>query len=74
MKANTDKALASSPMCKTVVVVKRTGGAINWTEGRDHWYHDIMANASEDCPPEEMGAEDPLFILYTSGSTGQPKV
>jgi acetyl-CoA synthetase len=73
LKANTDKALASSPMCKTVVVVKRTGGAINWTEGRDHWYHDIMANASEDCPPEEMGAEDPLFILYTSGSTGQPK-
>ena len=73
LKANTDKALETSPMCKTVVVVKRTGGAIDWTEGRDHWYHDIMANASEDCPPEEMGAEDPLFILYTSGSTGQPK-
>jgi acetyl-CoA synthetase len=73
LKANTDKALESSPMCKTVVVVKRTGGAIDWTEGRDHWYHEVMANASEDCPPEEMGAEDPLFILYTSGSTGQPK-
>ena len=73
LKANTDKALETSPMCKTVVVVKRTGGAIDWTEGRDHWYHDIMANASEDCPPKEMGAEDPLFILYTSGSTGQPK-
>jgi len=73
LKANTDKALESSPMCKTVVVVKRTGGAIDWTEGRDHWYHDVMADASEDCPPEEMGAEDPLFILYTSGSTGQPK-
>ncbi len=73
LKANTDKALETSPMCKTVVVVKRTGGAIDWTEGRDHWYHDIMADASEDCPPEEMGAEDPLFILYTSGSTGQPK-
>jgi len=73
LKANTDQALDSSPMCKTVVVVKRTGGAIDWTEGRDHWYHDIMEGASEDCPPEEMGAEDPLFILYTSGSTGQPK-
>jgi acetyl-CoA synthetase len=73
LKANTDAAVASSPMCKTVVVVKRTGGAIDWTEGRDHWYHDIMEGASEDCPPEEMDAEDPLFILYTSGSTGQPK-
>ena len=73
LKANTDAAVATSPMCKTVVVVKRTGGTIDWTEGRDHWYHDIMATASEDCPPEEMAAEDPLFILYTSGSTGQPK-
>jgi acetyl-CoA synthetase len=73
LKANTDAAVATSPMCKTVVVVKRTGGAIDWTEGRDNWYHDIMATASEDCPPEEMAAEDPLFILYTSGSTGQPK-
>jgi acetyl-CoA synthetase len=73
LKTNTDAAVALSPMCKTVVVVKRTGGGIDWTEGRDHWYHDIMADASEDCPPEEMDAEDPLFILYTSGSTGQPK-
>jgi acetyl-CoA synthetase len=73
LKANTDAAVATSPMCKTVVVVKRTGGAIDWTEGRDNWYHDIMATAAEDCPPEEMAAEDPLFILYTSGSTGQPK-
>jgi acetyl-CoA synthetase len=73
LKANTDAAVAQNPMCKSVVVVKRTGGAIDWTEGRDHWYHDIMADASEDCPPEEMDAEDPLFILYTSGSTGQPK-
>ncbi len=73
LKANTDKALASCPMCRTVVVVKRTGGAINWTDGRDHWYEDIMASASADCLPEEMAAEDPLFILYTSGSTGKPK-
>jgi acetyl-CoA synthetase len=55
------------------VVVKRTGGKIAWTEGRDIWYHDLMAQASADCPPEPMDAEDPLFILYTSGSTGKPK-
>ena len=57
----------------TCIVVNRTGTDINWVEGRDHWYHDIMADASPDCPPEEMSAEDPLFILYTSGSTGKPK-
>jgi acetyl-CoA synthetase len=73
LKANTDKALDDCPDCGTVVVVKRTGGKINWVEGRDHWYHEICDAASEDCPPTEMGAEDPLFILYTSGSTGKPK-
>jgi len=73
LKANTDKALESCPMCKTVVVVKRTGGDVAWADGRDHWYHEIMDSASGDCPPEEMRAEDPLFILYTSGSTGKPK-
>jgi acetyl-CoA synthetase len=54
-------------------VVKRTGGEVDWKEGRDVWYHELMAGASTDCPPEEMDAEDPLFILYTSGSTGKPK-
>ena len=73
LKANTDAALTSCPMCKTVVVVKRTGGNIGWVEGRDHWYHDITSTQSEECEPEEMNAEDPLFILYTSGSTGKPK-
>ncbi len=73
LKANTDAALESCPMCTTSIVVKRTGGNIGWVEGRDFWYHEEMANASADCPAEEMGAEDPLFILYTSGSTGQPK-
>lgn len=73
LKANTDAALKSCPMCKTVVVVKRTGGKIDWAEGRDYWYHDITSAQSEECQPEEMNAEDPLFILYTSGSTGKPK-
>ncbi|MEH6478177.1 MAG: acetate--CoA ligase, partial [Sneathiella sp.] len=73
LKENTDKALENCPDCNTCIVVKRTGNPINWVEGRDVWYHDITADASEVCEPEEMMAEDPLFILYTSGSTGQPK-
>lgn len=73
LKANTDAALENCPMCTTCIVVRRTGNAINWVDGRDHWYHEGMAEASADCPPEEMNAEDPLFILYTSGSTGKPK-
>ena len=73
LKANTDAALASCPDCKTCIVVRRTGGKVDWADGRDFWFHEEMAAASADCPPEEMGAEDPLFILYTSGSTGKPK-
>ncbi|MFT6559437.1 acetate--CoA ligase [Sneathiella sp.] len=73
LKVNTDKALENCPDCNTSIVVKRTGNPVNWVEGRDVWYHEAMAAASADCPPEEMNAEDPLFILYTSGSTGQPK-
>ena len=73
LKANTDAALESCPMCTTSIVVKRTGGDIDWVEGRDFWYHEEMETASADCPAEEMSAEDPLFILYTSGSTGKPK-
>src|SRR5579871_5675082 len=73
LKANTDEALKSCPGVKTVLVVRRTGGAIGWTEGRDIWFHDAMAKVAKDCPPTEMNAEDPLFILYTSGSTGKPK-
>ena len=73
LKANTDAALKSCPTIEKCVVVKRTGGDIDWVEGRDVWYHDITETASDDCPTEEMNAEDPLFILYTSGSTGQPK-
>jgi len=73
LKANVDKALTKCPTVNTVIVVKHTGGHINWVEGRDCWYHEETAQVSADCPAEEMDAEDPLFILYTSGSTGKPK-
>ena len=73
LKSNTDAALKSCPDCTTVIVVKRTGGAVDWVEGRDVWYEEAMRAASADCPAEEMNAEDPMFILYTSGSTGKPK-
>ena len=73
LKANADKALASCPDCTSCIVVQRTGGAVDMQSERDIWYHEAMAQASPDCPAEEMNAEDPLFILYTSGSTGKPK-
>lgn len=73
LKANTDEALKSCPDVKTVIVLKRTGGKVDFQNGRDIWYHDICGKQSADCPCEEMNAEDPLFILYTSGSTGKPK-
>ncbi|MEL6409395.1 MAG: acetate--CoA ligase [Pseudomonadota bacterium] len=73
LKANADKAFASVTGGCKMLVVHRTGGDVAMQAGRDHWLHEEAANVSTDCPPEEMGAEDPLFILYTSGSTGQPK-
>ncbi|RKZ99482.1 MAG: acetate--CoA ligase, partial [Gammaproteobacteria bacterium] len=72
-KANADKGLENAPSVEKLIVVKRTGCDVDWVEGRDVWYHEAMAEASADCPAEEMDSEDPLFILYTSGSTGQPK-
>ncbi len=73
LKANSDEALADTKSIQHVVVVKRTGQEVPMQAGRDHWYHELMADASAVCPAEPMDAEDPLFILYTSGSTGKPK-
>ena len=73
LKANTDAAAELCGNIQSVIVVKRTGGDIDWVDGRDVWYHEAMAEASAVCPAEAISAEDPLFILYTSGSTGKPK-
>ena len=73
LKDNVDTATGMTDCVETVVVLKRCGNDIAWTDGRDHWWHDVAAAASEDCPCEPMDSEDMLFLLYTSGSTGKPK-
>ena len=73
LKANTDEALKRCSGNEKVIVVRRTGGAVAMTEGRDVWYHEEAATVPAKCKPVRMKAEDPLFILYTSGSTGKPK-
>jgi len=73
LKKNVDLALQKTPTVQHVITVKRTGQEVAMTAGRDHWYHDQMATASAVCPAEELDAEQLLFILYTSGTTGKPK-
>ena len=73
LKANVDAALEQCPSVSAVLVVRHVGNDSGFVEGRDHWWHKLREAVSPECAPEEMGAEDPLFILYTSGSTGQPK-
>ena len=73
LKQTVDEAMPACPTVKHVVVYKRTSVQVKMVEGRDHWWHDLVAAASPDCPAEEQDSEDPLYILYTSGSTGKPK-
>ena len=73
LKVNVDAALGSTPSISDVVVVRRTGQDVDMVAGRDHWYHDLMADADADCPAEPMEAEQLLYLLYTSGTTAKPK-
>jgi len=73
LKAAVDDALKQTPTVHTCVVVKRTGSDIQMQPGRDHWWHELMLTVDANCPAEELDSEHPLFILYTSGTTGKPK-
>jgi len=73
LKSTVDEALPACPSVKTVIVYKRTGAEIKMEWGRDHWWHELMTDASDSCDAEPLDAEHPLYILYTSGSTGKPK-
>jgi acetyl-CoA synthetase len=73
LKANVDAAAAETELIETVIVLKRCGNEIEWSDGRDHWWHELVEPASDDCPCAPMDSEDMLFLLYTSGSTGKPK-
>ena len=73
LKDNADAAVAECPSIEHVITVRRCGNEHAFTEGRDHWYHELVADQSTECPPEQMDAEDFLYLLYTSGTTGKPK-
>ncbi len=73
LKATVDAALEKSPSVENCIVLKRVGNDVDMQEGRDHWWHDLVDAASDDCPATPLDSESTLFILYTSGSTGKPK-
>ncbi len=73
LKPAVDEALKSTPTITSCIVVKRTGTPIHMETGRDHWWHELMETVNADCPAEQLDSEHPLFILYTSGTTGKPK-
>jgi acetyl-CoA synthetase len=73
LKANVDAALTGVPSVQHVIVVRRTGDPVPMQAGRDHWWQEVVPAASPECPPEPLDSEHPLFILYTSGTTGKPK-
>jgi len=73
LKDNVDEALPNCPSVKNVIVVKRVGNEIKWNDTLDKWYHDEMSSSDEVCAPEKLDSEHPLYILYTSGTTGKPK-
>ncbi|WP_321475376.1 acetate--CoA ligase [uncultured Paludibaculum sp.] len=73
LKGAVDEAVQDCPGIKDVLVCRRTGGECPMVEGRDHWWHDLLPGVSADCPAEVLDSEHPLFVLYTSGTTGKPK-
>ena len=73
LKDTADASVEATTTIENVVVVRRTGQDVSWNDRVDHWYHDLMADAPGDCPPEHMDAEDLLYLLYTSGTTAKPK-